>query len=312
MNKHPGFSRQVKDELSQVACTAACCRQAEIGAAFYGAGRFHDQTITLSTSHAGCARRLTDLIRHRYGRQVDWQAGHDLLSLRIDNAALYQAIVQDMLQLFGFTPDGESTGRLNCRTACCQKAVLRMLFLTCGSISEPASAYHLELSIRNIPAAQVAVELLEHFSIRAGLLHRHGYSVVYMNEGQYLADYLLLSGAHLSLLTFESLRVEKDMRNTVNRVVNCDSANTQRVADTAARQLELIEELEQKCSLNVLAPELLAAATARLANPDLSLKELGEIMEPPLGKSGMNHRLQRLEKTIQEILERKDNDNCEP
>lgn len=119
--------------------------------------------------------------------------------------------------------------------------------------------------------------------------------MVYLKEGQYIAEFLLQSGAHESLLAFESLRVEKEMRNSVNRVVNCDNANAQRIANTSARQLELIRFLRDSRTLGQLPAELQAAAEARLENPDLSLRELGELMDPPIGKSGMNHRLKKLE-----------------
>ena len=118
---------------------------------------------------------------------------------------------------------------------------------------------------------------------------------MYLKEGQHISDFLLQTGAHESLMEFESLRVEKEMRNSVNRVVNCDNANSQRIANTSARQLELIRSLRDSRLLGRLPAELQAAAQARLDNPDLSLRELGELMDPPIGKSGMNHRLKKLE-----------------
>ena len=174
--------------------------------------------------------------------------------------------------------------------------------MACGSISEPAAGYHLELSLRRSEAALVAVGLLADQGIRGGIVSRHGHDVVYIKEGQYIADFLLLTGAHLALLDFESLRVEKEMRNSVNRMVNCDSANTQRMADTAVRQIGLIRRLSERGLLSRLPEDLKMTAQTRLENPELSIKELGELMQPPLGKSGMNHRLKRLERTSLDLI----------
>ena len=304
MNKQLTFSRQVKDELGSVSCDSRCCRNAEICASFFGAGRFQNRTVILSTAHFGAAARLGNLIRQQYQTEVKWQTGRELLNLTIDEPTLYQSICRDIGHLFGYDPDSGSTSssKMTHLSDCCQRAILRALFLTCGSISEPSTAYHLELSIRNSIAAEKASQLLNLLSIKPGILKRHGYFVVYIKEGQHIADFLLLTGAHYSMMSFESLRVEKEMRNSVNRVVNCDSANTQRIANTAARQLELIRQIFESNEIGMLPADLQAAAQARLANPDLSLKELGEMMQPPLGKSGMNHRLKRLEKIITDLL----------
>jgi cell division protein WhiA len=295
MARQKTFSQQIKDELCTVPCGTACCRQSEIRAALYAAGRCHGRSVSIATAHPGWARRLHDLILQQYKRGASWAASHDLITLTIDEL-----------------PE-EALRQPACLSACCRKAVLRALFLTCGSISEPRLGYHLELTIRNPDAAVMARRLLGDFGIEAGLLSRHGFSIVYIHEGQHLADFLLFAGAHLSLLTFESLRVEKEMRNTVNRVVNCDSANIQRMANTAVRQLEQIRRICSSAGLGVLPPDLLEAAEARLANPDLSLKELGEMMNPPLGKSGMNHRLKKIEAIAAELDAGKgDADHHEP
>ncbi|HBP37298.1 MAG TPA: DNA-binding protein WhiA [Clostridiales bacterium] len=324
------FSHQVKDELSLAACADACCRRAEIGAAFYGAARFSGQTMALTTAHQGCAARLTRLIREQYRSEVCWQAGREWLTLNIADPVLYRALSQDMIELFGFDPAGSRAGPLpdlpgsqpppalelapapESLPACCRQAILRALFLVGGSISQPEVSYHLEFSIRQSGAARMAIGLLGHMAIRTGMLIRHGCHIVYIKEGQFLAEFLLQTGAHHSLLAFESLRVEKEMRNSVNRVVNCDSANIQRIANTSARQLELISRIREPETWGLLPPDLQQAAEIRLDHPDLSLKELGEMMEPKLGKSGMNHRLKRLENLAAELLNPKGENGGEP
>jgi cell division protein WhiA len=312
MSKQLTFSHKVKDELSAFPCLSACCRKSEISAALFASGRFTGHAVTLVTAHAGWSARLSRLIDEQYHASGSWIAHNDLLVLSLEHSGsgkerdLLADILRDMNELFGFDPFTAS-GRLRRNLpGCCRQAILRALFLSCGSISEPAQAYHLELAIRNPDAARMAIALLGQLGIAANLLSRPGHSVVYLKEGQFLADYLLYAGAHRSLLSFESLRVEKEIRNSVNRAVNCDNANSQRIADTAVRQIELIRGISEMGGLDVLPPDLKAAAEARLANPDLSIAELGELMDPPLGKSGMNHRLRRLEHLAAERLSGKE------
>jgi len=308
-SKKNTFSRQIKDELSRVSCEKDCCRQAELAAAIFGAGQFVCQqqggslSIILATAHSASAARISALCLERYGEGPEWQAGRELVSMTFRSDKVIKAIRNDLLSVFGFSISEQSLLRLNCPQPCCRQAILRAWYLTCGSISEPASGYHLELSMRRPSAARAAIDLLAELDIKAGIVSRHGHEVVYIKEGQYVADFLLLTGAHLSLLDFESLRVEKEMRNSVNRMVNCDNANTQRLADTAARQIELIRRLSETTGLARLPEDLRITAEIRLENPDLSIKELGEQMQPPLGKSGMNHRLKRLEHLAAELLE---------
>jgi cell division protein WhiA len=304
-DKKPTFSRQVKDELCRLACASECCQKAELAAAFFAAGHFLETAVSLSTAHSGSALRLAGLIRRRYQVEPEWQTGRELINLTIRGPETIQAIRADLDDLFGRQGKPSAVSSRNALADCCRQAILRALFLACGSISEPSAAYHLELTLRQPEAAAMAVELLERLSIRAGQVSRHGHPVVYLKEGQHIADFLLLTGAHHALLDFESLRVEKEMRNSVNRMVNCDSANTQRMANTSARQLELIRELTERGGLPLLPPDLQDTAGIRLENPDLSIKELGELLNPPLGKSGMNHRLKRLEQAAADFLGKK-------
>ncbi len=300
------FSRRVKDELSAVPCEHACCRQTELATAFWAAGKIQQDRVVLSTGHAGCARRLADLLQTHCGVKPDWQSGRELVTVSCSRDILACFYPSGGRRTLHQMPDPFNRASLLEQPICCRQAFVRSLFLLCGSISEPSSAYHMELSVRNADVSAAIRRMLEELSIHTSANRRGSYTVLYIQEGQYLADYLLLAGAHQSLLAFESLRVEKEMRNSVNRVVNCDSANTQRIANTAARQLELIHTLYDNQQEGLLPPDLKAAAEARLEHPDLSLKELGSVMEPPLGKSGMNHRLMRLEKAAMDLLLRKE------
>lgn len=289
------FSRQVKDELCQVSVNTSCCPRLELLLGLASAGRFQPDSITFATGHAAYADHLIQQMKEFYGFIVDVRHGSELLTLNFSGQSARELMLADLKELVGFDSEsGLMTGHL-IKDECCQRAALRGAFLACGSIAEPKRSYHLEFAAHRAEAAEWIGFLLKQLDIRSNLLERNGYTVVYIKEGELIAEFLLQTAAHVSLLLFESLRVDKEMRNTVNRVVNCDNANTQRIANTSARQLQLLHELENSNVLGLLSAELQEAARARLANPHLSLRELGEIMDPPIGKSGMNHRLKKLE-----------------
>jgi len=280
------------------------CQLAELAVALACAHRQSSSEIVLTTANPSYAGLVARLVLERYHVAPELVAGKETLSIVLAPEDLVGRIRQDLAdQLdidvlegpFWLAPD---------KVKHCTKAILRAAFLASGSIRDPIKAYHLEFDLRREDVAIWLGQFLAALDIRSGLVRRHGHVVVYIKEGQQIADFLLHGGAHQSLLAFESLRVEKEMRNSVNRVVNCDSANSTRIAHTAARQLELLHFLEKSGLFGALPEELAAAGRARLENPDLSLKELGETLEPPLGKSGMNHRLKKLELFAQDQMEK--------
>lgn len=296
------FSRQVKDELYEVSVLDTDNMQLNLLASLFAAGRLRTNLIQISTSHRGFADLTTTWFSKVYDTEAESLTGRELTSVSVSKRETYRQISQDLRDLFSYDPVLNNLGEIPKMTIPQGQAIIRSMFLACGSIGDPRQAYHLEFALRRQPAAVWLDELLKEFEIKSHLLKRQGYSVLYVKDGKQIAELLLQCGAHIALLDFESLRVEKEMRNSVNRVVNCDSANSQRIANASARQLELIRQLEERNGFGFLPDDLLNAAKARLTNPDYSLKELGEIMIPPLGKSGMNHRLKRLERIASELL----------
>ncbi len=298
-DKNKTFSWQVKDELSLVPCPDACCQQIELATAYAAAAKMYKHSLDLSTSHQGCADRLAGWLGSQLGLEPARRQGRDWITLRLNNdqKPALEACVQALLS----RPVGQAW------PLCCRQALLRALFLVSGSLADPAVSYHLELAIRrDLEAAAFFEQALSRFGYRWTAMKRPHYDMIYLREGQDLANYLLTSGAHQSLLAFESLRVEKEVRNTVNRVVNCDQANMQRMANAAARASQLWMALEAAGLAGALPDTLRLAAQTRHAHPDLSLKELGTLMEPPLGKSGMNHRLKRFEEEARKLLQASD------
>lgn len=177
-----------------------------------------------------------------------------------------------------------------------RRAALRATFLGYGSLTDPNKAYHLELGFRRKSLAELTVALLELEGIRSRVLLRSGGYRIYLKDVHYVSLFLALIGAHSAYLQLEALRVEKEMRNAVNRMVNCDTANLKRIAQTSVRQVR-----DARLFLEIRAagvedlPDLAQVAQLRVDYPELSLRELGAIFDPPLGKSGIHHRLARLE-----------------
>ena len=175
-----------------------------------------------------------------------------------------------------------------------KRGFLRNAFLQTGSMSDPVKAYHLEFVCETPQEAEAVQTVLSDFDIRSGLIGRGGKHVVYLKSGDAIASLLRVLGAHVSLMEMENRLIYKDMRNNVNRRVNCDTANIAKTVHAASRQTEAIRFLAKKGALNRMEDSLQQAARLRLEHPDASIAALAAMMDPPLTKSGMNHRLQKL------------------
>lgn len=183
------------------------------------------------------------------------------------------------------------------------RALLRSLFLAQGSIANPTRSYQLELVFRRRTLASLSERVLFIADLDAQRVERDMRVYLYLKNGDNIARYLALIGAHQALLTFENFRVERELRGQVNRQVNFDSANIQKVADAAARQLAEIAQIRESGLFDELPQDLIEIAQAREANPSYSLAELGETLDPPMGKSGVRHRLKRLSQFAKEHSE---------
>ena len=177
---------------------------------------------------------------------------------------------------------------------CCKRAYLRGWFLAAGTVTNPEGSYHLELVTETDETAESLREILDFFDISAKITHRKGRSVLYIKEGQKVVDFLNIVGAHVALMEFENTRILKEMRGQVNRRVNCETANINKTISASGKQIEDIELINDRMGLDRLSESLREIAVLRLENPEISLKELGEMLDPPVGKSGVNHRMRRI------------------
>ena len=177
---------------------------------------------------------------------------------------------------------------------CCRRAFLRGAFQAAGSMSDPTKSYHFEIVCFSREAAEQIRDVMCGFELDAKIVPRKKSFVVYLKEGSQIVDILNVMEAHVSLMELENVRILKEMRNTVNRRVNCETANINKTVSAAVKQVEDITYLRDTVGFDNMPDNLVEAAMARLDNPDATLKELGESLDPPVGKSGINHRLRRL------------------
>lgn len=197
--------------------------------------------------------------------------------------------------------DTDEVHPLLLKNSCCRRAFLRGAFLCMGSMSDPHKGYHLEFVCNERKQAAQILETIRSFEVEARVIRRKKYYVVYLKEGAGIVDLLNIIGAHRSLMQLETLRVEKEVRNSINRQVNCEAANITKTVNAANKQIEDIMLIQQKRGFSSLPDGLFQMAQARLEHPDSSLQELGEYLDPPIGKSGVNHRLRKLSEIADRI-----------
>ena len=299
------FSSQAKEELIHVKASHKGCMLAELCAIAQASGSLVLSSagvgLEIPVENAGIARRVFSNIKELTGVAP---VIHAKKNLRLKKGNTYivtltgRDAVQGLLQQAGLV-EGEGFSIQHgipawIHSTCCKRAYLRGAFLSCGSVSNPEKEYHLELVTKDEAYAAGIQRTLKMFDISAKVLVRKKMQVVYVKESAAISDFLTLVGAHNAILVQENAKIIKQMRNNVNRAVNCETANLNKTVNAAFRQVQCIRFLEKRNLLSALPPALLDAAQARLENPEASIQELGAQMNPPVGKSGMNHRLRRI------------------
>ncbi|MGE5554599.1 MAG: DNA-binding protein WhiA [Betaproteobacteria bacterium] len=298
-----GFSQDTKDDLARLIPSRSCCRRAELSALIRMAGVLHlghrSPGLTIVVENAAVARLVLTLLRLVF-RQEAKVVVRRRRRLRKNNIYTVQlppeAPVSDLLHRLGILDDREGfvAATPPDLKRCCRKAYLRGVFLAKGSVTDPERGYHLEL-VLDTPALLTALQdLLAPFDVTCHCSERKGELVLYCKEADQIARFLGLIGASGAMLALENVRVRRDVRNRVNRLVNAESANLEKVAGAAASQLEDIELIHTRLGLRRLPRPLRQLAEARLAHPEASLRELGALLSPPVSKSGVSYRMRKL------------------
>ncbi len=198
-------------------------------------------------------------------------------------------------KLFSATGDfSKSISSLIVKNICCKRAYIRGAFLSVGSISNPEKTYHLEFVCADYAYACQLKDLINFFELDAKIVERKNHFILYLKEGEQIVDMLNIIGAHVSLLGLENVRVVKDMRNNVNRIVNCETANLNKTIKASVKHIDDIHYINEKVGINSLPEQLIDIAEKRVMFPEASLKELGDMLTPTVGKSGVNHRLRKI------------------
>ena len=203
-----------------------------------------------------------------------------------------------------FVRTNELVSGLLVKNACCKRAFIRGAFLASGSMSDPEKAYHFEIVCQDPARAGQLRELITSFGLDAKIVARKKCYVVYLKEGSQIVDMLNVMEAHVALMNLENVRILKEMRNSVNRQVNCETANINKTVNAAVKQVEDIQYIERTVGLSALSEGLQEMAQLRLAYPEAALKELGSLLTPAVGKSGVNHRLRKISSFAEELRER--------
>ncbi|NMA54503.1 MAG: DNA-binding protein WhiA [Firmicutes bacterium] len=296
------FSYTVKDELARLKPGNPCCLKAEL-LSFLRSGAVLEVgqsglKVIATTENPSVARRIFRLLKSTSTLQVEITRK----PRRVQNRNLYvvslptQPGLKDFLVWLNFLGNGVRTEEtVFPRQRCCRRSYLRGFFLGAGSLINPNRSYHLELVTGNCQSAAQLVCLLKSFDLRVRQVKRKGWHVVYLKGGDDIAAFLTLIGAVTSRLELENIRVVKGVRNKVNRLVNCDTANLNKTVAAASRQVAAIRCLVDNVGLDNVPRPLREVLCLRLKYPEATLKELGQQLDPPLGKSGVNHRLRRLE-----------------
>jgi len=305
------FTAEVKDELSRVEPKRQCCLKAELAALvriegtlyFSGPNRYR---LEVATETAPVARAVIKLLHGIYGLKTELTVRRSVLH-KTNNYLITvptQPRLGEALDELGILGDeGFSLGidpRL-VKKDCCAISYLRGAFLGGGFVADPHGDFHFELTAETEQLAEDLVTLMARFGVEARLAKRRGTYAVYLKGAEPIVTFLALVGAHRALLRTEDVRIIKSMRNDVNRLVNAEIANQQKTAEAAVFQVEAINALLAARGLENLPPALAELAELRLANPEASLRELGELADPPLTKSAVYHRVRRIEEMAAEL-----------
>ncbi|AFC27172.1 WhiA [Paenibacillus mucilaginosus 3016] len=304
------FAAQTKKELTLMEADP-CCEKAELSALIRmnGAVSLTSQKIILdiSTENAAIARRIYSLLKKSYTVHIELLV-RKKMRLKKNNVYIVrvpsqvQSILSD-LQIVseGFLFASEIEPSLIAKD-CCKRAYLRGAFLAGGSVNNPeGTSYHLEIYSMYEEHCQALCKLACEFGLNARCIERKKGFVLYIKEGEKIIDFLSLIGAHQALLRFEDVRIMKDMRNSVNRLVNCETANLNKTIGAAVRQIDNIKLLQKELGLDNLPEKLREVAEIRLQHPDMNLKEVGDLLKGKVSKSGVNHRLRKIDEMAEKL-----------
>jgi len=304
------FAARTKKELTLLD-SKPCCKRAELAAMIRTNGNMVIASKRLQldvvTENAAIARRMYTLLKELFGVHAELLV-QKKMRLKKNNIYMMRVPfqVQEILKELAIVNENMTfVAGINpvlLKKACCKRAYLRGAFMASGSVNDPeGSSYHLELSSTDYQHSCALLDTINSFDLNAKLIDRKNTYVIYLKEVEKIIEFLNIIGAHQALLRFEDVRIVKGMRNQVNRLVNCETANLNKTIEASVRQIENIKLLQRVIGLENLPQKLREVAEIRLQYPDINLKELGEMLPSQVSKSGVNHRLRKLDDLAERV-----------
>ena len=312
------FSSKVKEELSKECNSPRHCF-AETAAIISMCGKviFDEKDhvrIEIHTENVTVARKYFTLLKKTYNINTDISIRHSsslnknrsyVLSVNDDETARKILMTCRLMKPFGVIEEDFSiSDSLIIQRECCKRAFIRGAFLAAGSVSDPVKTYHFEIVCLSEAKAKQLQMIMETFNINARVIKRRKYFVVYVKDSSQVVDLLNIMGAYNALMDMENVRIVKDMRNNVNRKVNCETANINKTVSAAVKQIEDIRFIQMSSAFDELPESLQEMAELRVRYPEATLAELGQLLDTPVGKSGVNHRLKKISLFADELRER--------
>ena len=318
------FSSEVKEELSRYITENEHCMLAELAAILSVCGQISIQEddscrLLVQTENVAVARKCFTLLKKTFKIEAETIIRKNTY---LKKSAVYRVEVkshEDTVQVLqatkfmmpdmGICENLSGINQLVIHKECCKKAFLRGMFLAAGSISDPEKSYHVELVCTTEERALLVQSMMQTLQLDARIVKRKNYRVVYLKEASQIIKWIKMMGLEKTVKTLEDIRSLKDISNNINRKVNCEAANISKTVQAALKQIDDIKYIEKNVGFSQLNHGLREIAVLRLQYQDASLKELGEMLNPPMGKSGVNHRLRKLSEMAEELRINKE-ENC--
>lgn len=295
------FSHEVKKELARIPDQEECCIHAQAYALALFGRCFSIQDICMQSDYQEVAQCYRDFILRATGVEPE---------VHISDAGKYQVEIPDpeqrrrVFEAFGQAESGAlRINRGNIAGDCCACAFVRGAFLACGTVTSPDRDYHFEFAVPYLNICRDLMKLLEEYDFRPKMVVRKGVRVIYFKDSESIEDMLTFMGAANCSLEMMGVKMYKDMRNNINRKTNFETANITRTVDAAMQQVEAIRKIERYRGMDSLPEQLRKVAVIRRDNPEMSLREIGEVIDEPISRSGINHRLRKIVEIAQEISE---------
>lgn len=315
------FSKDVKEELSRHINNARHCQIAEIAAIISLCGNIiisekEEYFVKIHTENLTVARKYFTLIKKTFNINTEISIRQNknfrktktfILCIKDPEMSMKVLRAVKLIDMDGEIRENLSiVNNLVIQNTCCKRSFIRGAFLAAGSISDPEKTYHFEIVVAAEAKAGQLRDIINSFEIDAKVISRKKYYVVYVKEGSQIVDLLNIMEAHVSLMNLENVRILKEMRNSINRQVNCETANINKTVQAAGKQIDDIIYINNTIGFSGLSEGLEEIARLRIEQPEASLKELGQLLNPPIGKSGVNHRLRKLSLIADNLKEQRE------